>query len=514
MQGREMQDINKFIADCRKRINQEIFLSALSTFMLTCAVLLCVLSLTYILRGYAVNPMTLLYPLPLAIIAILMRYSREKKCDAKASLFADEFFKLNNALTSARNFSQSSKEDPFHQIHFRRTSDQCRALSITEIPVEVPWKKIIATTLYVALCVIFMTYDDSPEVAFKKARDQKVLAISTQINKELNKKIDDLDESLNAEEKEEFKKSDIAKKVKELEAGKDKLEQLKKLSALEKSLKDFQNSLNNADDKRLMDKLSDKLSKSLKNKELAKNLEQGQYGKAAKGLEKLEMKDSDSLKALNQKSQNIKELSKAMQKALKDLKLNKSKLAQAMKDFSDKNLKLSDKMCQMCENPDKGDQDAKNMVLSQMNQSMSNMKSMLMQMQMKSDLNSKMDSLNSSLMQMQSSLAKEDMPPMGNKGAGSESPELKLENRGTLKGLDFNSLRAKGQVGEKGETQFSKEEAQSGSAQSGVTAKQINQENLKRQVESFIKRADIPPDVHNIVKEYFNSLHKAEGQHD
>lgn len=509
-----MKDIHNFVEDCRKRMNQEILLSITSSFALFCAVLLCLLSLTYIFRGHAVNSVVLLYPLPFLLIAVFLRYKREKKCDAKASLFADEFFQLNNALSSARNFSQLESEDPFHQIHFRRTSAQCRSLCSSTIPVDVPWKKIVVSGLYIVLCLILLSYDDSPEVAAQKARDQKILAISTQINEELKKKVEELDEGLNAEEKDEFKKSNVAKKVKELEAGKDKLEQLKKLSSLEKSLKDFQGSLNNLDDKRLMDKLSEKLSKNLKAKELAKNLEQGQYGKAAQDLSKLEMKDSDSLKALNQKSQRIKELSKAMQKALKDLKFNKSKLAQSMKDFSDKNLKLSDKMCQMCENPGKGDKDAKNMVLSKMNQSLSNMKSMLMKMQMKSNLNSKMNSLNSSLMQMQSSLAKEDMPPMNNKGAGSDSPELKLENRGTLKGLDFNSLRAKGQVGEKGETQFSKEEAKSGTAQSAVAAKQINQENLKRQVESFTKRADIPPDVHNIVKEYFNSLHKAEGQHD
>ena len=508
-----MKTINRFISDCRKRLNQQIILEVLAEVCLVITLISCLISLVYIFRGYAVERLSILALLAPMLLATLVYYIRRKKCDAKASLFADDFFSLNNALSSARSFARLTDKGAFHEVHFQRTSQQCSELKSSAIPIQKPWQKIIAASLYLCLCLVLLTYEDSPEIAAQKAEQEKLLAITKEINNSLKKKVEELEKTLTKEEKDELNKSTLKEKITKLKSESDKLNHLKKLAAIEQDLKKLKDSLSTQDDRRLLEKLSDKLANSLKNKKLAEEFQKGQYGQAAKELGKLKMNDSDKLKSLAQKNKNLQELSKAMQKALKDLKLNKSELAKAMKKFNgqiSKSAQISKDM-----KFQKGDsQDSKNQMMSLSNKALSELKNTLMRMQMKTQLNNKMNSLNQSLMQMQTSLAKSEMPPSSNKGAGSESPELKLENNGTLKGLDFQSLQAKAHIGQEGNSQFSKEQARSGSAQKSVNQRTVNQENLKRQVESYIKRADIPPDVHNIVKDYFNSLHNLEKQND
>lgn len=314
----------------------------------------------------------------------------------------------------------------------------------------------------------------------------------------------------------------IQKMVEQLKQTKDQKEAMLQYAQLEKQLNNMLNSVMLKKDEQLLESIAKELKNDQDGKELGKMLAQKQYDKAGEELKQYKQDVDKQDEQAKKQLAKLNSIAQKMQSALSPSQRNssnasenkakpggncsdsasESEFAQSMSEMSMAELvnKLKESAAGCKSSMCQGNCNKLNATLSSMSKKMSNINS-------KNILSKKFSELSKKLGQCQSQCSGTSLcqnPNAGGKGIGAGSVDLRTDKTNLLED-NGNTVFIQGLKGD-GPSEKTTEDSDSGTAQASNTRYAVQKE-YQKQMESFIQREDIPEEVRQGVKNYFENIH-------
>ncbi len=546
----KQEHIEHFIANVKKRLNRHLSLSVFIGSLVIGGAVMTIIALSYILRGYHV-PLWI-YPAVFSTALLLgcCYWIFRQLSHDQAARFADLHFKLKDSIRSYSGFHKSGKNEGFYKLQAEQTEKSLDGLTTKGIRYHCPTCMLAIAVVLVLSSGLMGFKQDSPEVRLKKQQETLTLESTEEINRQIKDALEQLAKQLDEKELEKIVDVNVLKeKVEQLKETPDIKDAMRQYAQLEKDLGDILSSLKQQKEEQLLDRMGKQLQKDDESKALGNQLTQKQYDSASKELEKYKIDPQAELEMQQEQLEKLKTMagrmaeeagrnesgqsqqtgqsgqqtsqseSRASQLA-KQLNQSAAKandaLQQAMRQMQQTG-QQSEQSCQACQASQQAAQNA--------NQSLGNMGQYLQQLSAKRQAQSMMQQMLNSLSQGQQGLGQcqqcnGNMPGAGQNnngqrgdGAGQGGREAGIgagSARNTEPGKDAPNgplTQVQGIQGT-GPSQTSTEESGAGS-DTGNAAKVRENLQYQQQVESFVRREDVPEAVKAGVKAYFENIHNA-----
>ncbi len=544
-----MPPLDSFLLAVRQCLNRDRATRALLWAVTAGAGTLLAVALIFVFRGYEVPRywygIALAATLAGARIAAVMR----RATVAEASEFADGFFHLNDTIVSRRRFEAEHKTGGYYDLQAQQTEDAVRPLDAKSVPFVWPQKLAAAACVLTMACVLTAFKSTDQKILDRIEQERLTQFRMEEIKEELKKLIEELEKSADSgEEKKALDPDQLREFVKQLESTKEMAEALKQLANLERKLDNAANALDQKRNEQLMKKVGEELEKEEdpQARELAKKLKNEQFKDAAKDLEKMKPEDAKlpkdkQLSEKRKEAAKLKAAAKRMAAAARQQKGSQSKNSNEgdendgksqtaqMSKAEEQDDELAEELEKLEMEADEYDQDMEELEeggklgkidLSKLEKSdqdgeklrvrMDKLGKGLNKMGLKSDAKKKLLSMSRKAGQSQGYLQGLAQSPFSSRGGlkpgdgtaeSSRDKKDKLEDNG-------NTTQLKGQKGA-GPSITKIEAADDGTGVSRLKA-EAKERAFKKQFESFVQREDVPEDVKDGVKQYFESLHFAE----
>ena len=317
-------NILSFLAGVQRRLNQARFARVVSFTLLGVSLALTVWCLWWIAQGYAVPKSgygiaAIALPLTALVAWLSGLISRQK-----AAQSADEHFGLKDAISSHLGFSQEGRQGEFVTLQAEATAARVQQLSTSSIPVTWPRRVLTIASVLLVSCLLMSFRKATPAVLEKIALEEETVRKSEEVNKELEKEIEELIKSASDDEKELLKPDEWRRWVKELKETKDQKEAMRQYAELERRLSEAAQKLSQRENEQLLAKAAEEMKQAAELKPIAKSLDEQNYRQAAQQLKQM------SLKADVQKPDEAR-------KELAKLKSAAQRMAAAARNFQQRN---------------------------------------------------------------------------------------------------------------------------------------------------------------------------------
>lgn len=458
----------------------------------------------------------------------------------ESALVADKELDLKDSLTTAMEFED--KESEVYKLQIKQTEKLLSEKQAKELKVELPTRSLFAGGALAAVAVGLGFLPNSEAV--QKRLDQEALteSRSEEIKTELQEYIEEFIKDMSADEKEVLNPEELKKWVKDLKRTKDQKEAMRQLARFEQKVTEAMANMEARKDEEAMKAAAAELAKSdqAAARQLGKKLELKEFKLAEEDLKKLaeaaEMKDPKKMdpKELEKKKEELKklrEMTKRMANAARKRGAGQQKkLGNANGQMAPGNGKdmgqLMDAMDADAKglqgeiakkNWQKGDWDKGMKFQKNFNKNLKQFNKNLRRMNGKNLAKRRLANLRAGLNKAQRfangqaqmlglGQAQAQMAgPGGLKpGVGTDSSKRKERDEAPEVG---NVASLEGQKGV-GPSITAVEEADSGTGISNRSGETKAREARRRQMESFVRRDDVPEDVKMGVKEYFERVHE------
>ena len=543
--------IDKFVKQVRERLNQYFWLDILIRCMCVAGVVLIIVGLSYILRGYHVPLFWYPAVLFLAVIVTSGLWLFFRRSFDDAAIHTDKHFKLKDAVCSYKGFSNAHKQGGIYDLQAGHTKTELEKVSVTDVRYEWPARTI-------GLCIVLMFSSgllalkaDNPKIAQRRQTAEQMLLDTEQINEQIKDTLEQI--------KEQAKKDDIEKlvapdklqaMVDELKKTPDLKDAMRQYARLEKKLNDVLSKLQQRKDEQLYEKMGKVLQKHERAKALGNRLTKKQYKEAAIELQKFKIdkkspienqrKQLEQLKSIsermanearqNKSSSNAAKLAKRLDKAASNLgkalnspgkgsgSQNPKGSQQSSQSSSSQGSSSQSSSSQGSSSQGSGSQGSGSGGAEGVNESLSEMAENLNNLDAKCKAQSAIQKLCESLSQCQGKLS-------GKSGSGSGKGNGNGDGSGQGGGIgsgsssntnaNINNSPATGDksvlkgIKGQGPSVNTTEAASDGSGSSSDSKARLI-EQYKHQAESFIRREDVSEAVKSGVKEYFENIHRIE----
>ncbi len=543
--------IDKFVKKVRERLNRHFWLDILIRCMCAAGVVLIIVGLSYILRGYHVP--LLWYPAVvfLAVIVTSGLWLFFRRSFDDAAIHTDKHFKLKDAVCSYKGFSNAHKQGGIYDLQAGHTKTELEKVSVTDVRYKWPARTI-------GLCIVLMFSSgllalkaDNPKIAQRRQTAEQILLDTEQINEQIKDTLEQIKEQAKEDDIEKLVAPDkLQAMVDELKKTPDLKDAMRQYARLEKKLNDVLSKLQQRKDEQLYEKMGKVLQKHERAKALGKRLTKKQYKEAAIELQKFKIdkkspienqrKQLKQLKSIsermanearqNKSSSNAAKLAKRLDKAASNLgkalnspgkgsgSQNPKGSQQSSQSSSSQGSSSQSSSSQGSSSQGSGSQGSGSGGAEGVNESLSEMAENLNNLDAKRKAQSAIQKLCESLSQCQGKLS-------GKSGSGSGKGNGNGDGSGQGGGIgsgsssntnaNINNSPATGDksvlkgIKGQGPSVNTTEAASDGSgSSSGSKARLIEQ--YKHQAESFIRREDVSEAVKSGVKEYFENIHKIE----
>jgi len=571
------EHIEMFIGKVRTRLNAHLGLTTLIASLLFGSMVMTIIALCYILRGYHIP----LFWYPVCFIGALslggcswlyFRHSHDQ-----AAKFSDNHFALKDSVRSFSGFHKTGKHAGFYKLQALQTENFISSLSTHTIKYKCPVYMLAIAIVLILTSGLMGFKDDSPFIQQKLAQEKFLLGATETINQEINDLIEQVQKEL--EEKNLDKivdMNEVRQKAEELEETTDIKDAMRQYAQLERDLSGVLSKLSQRRDEQLLERMGKELKKDDETKALGNQLIQKMFKNASEELEKFKLDPKAAMEIQQSQLEKLKEMAARMaeeaqrsesgqnQQAMNTQNINSqqdtqnqqqnnsnknqqssgNRLSQMTQQLNQSAQKLSQMMQQQSQsmnNQGQNQQQNQQMqgqmqqMAQSINQNLGNMGQFLQQMDARRQAQSMMQSMLNSLSQSQMQLGQ--MPGMGQgqqqgqgqmagqgqmpgqNGQNGQSPGSGDGGRDAGSGSSFSKNTEPGKDAPAGETTRlqgmltegsstnSLEEAGSGTGSSLGTLQRDPQEYMQ-QVESFIRREDVPETVKAGVKAYFENIHK------
>ena len=455
----------------------------------------------------------LLIPLAAGALWATVHYLLGRQSVDDAATKADRFFNLKEALVSAVGFRRGRQSGGIYDLQAEQTAAHVGRAQLGHIRANKPWIMIIATVLLLISSGWLSTFSDSTKVQNRKLDEAQTQNKTEQIKDLLNKAVEELEASLDEQQKELFDKSGLRQMVEKLAATKDRKDALRQYARIEKQMRQMSARAETERDQRFLSEAAKDLNKSDRNRQLAKNFRQKQYAQAAKTLEKMKPKDLDKLAAKRQKFDRLKQATRSMQRTSERMADSQSQFKSLSENLNQSTSQAEKTLCQaekqMCKSGScekltmaKLDEESKSCASE-----LGKMSRALRKLDAKKIFLTDMKELEDYLRKCEGYLAGTCDKPgsMPKRGIGS-ADDGRLADRDPTqdpRGLDTRLFGQKGS----GPSSVSVEDASSGSGVTSLTAAG-KRSQFRKQVESLVRREDVPENLKDGVKNYFQSIHQ------
>jgi hypothetical protein len=506
-------------------MNRHHFWTVLVWTVVAAAAVFVAVGLWYVVPGYAVPRNVITGTLALAAVAGLLAWVVGRRSFDEAATFADGFFRLRDAVASYLHFARADRRDGYYALQAAQTTKQVSQLDADAIRYQPPRHGMFLALGLVAIAVPLGLRGPSDAVLHQQ-RLEEVTAEQTELIKtELEQLVEELrQETPDPEEKELLDPDKLRKWVDELAVTKDQKEALRQYARLERKLNQARLATQRRKDEQLLDRAAAELDQSQPTKPLAKKLEQKQYDKAAEELRKM---DPLSAKPLDAKKRELARLQAAAQRMASAARSQSGsgegsdggELSESMEDLADAVNSLDDALeeaerqesqlgectakqqseCQKCE--------------QQASDKLCSLCDKLGKLAAMRRVEKKLSSLCKKCSNCQSGLctacAMCMSPKAGGKNAGWGSTESRRD--GTDELVDNGQTTQLKGIQGAGPSLKTVESADDGT---GVSTRQATARvrNYQQQFESFVEREDVPDEVKQGVKRYFEIIHQDGGE--
>lgn len=545
-----MNSLDSFLSAIRSRLNLRRAVRAGLWAVIGAGALVLAAALVWVWRGYAVPRYWYGIGAGAAALAAVAGALLRRAGNQEAAEFADEFFQLKDSVVSRRRFAAEAKEGGYYDLQASATEAAVRPLDARGVPV--PWPRALVTGagVLVLACGLTAFKKTDPRILEKLAEEVRTQDRMEEIKEQLQKLVEELEKSTGSEEERAaIDPEELRKYVKELESTKDLAEALKQLAKLEGKLDKAAAALEQRRNEELMKKAGEELAKEEdpQARALADKLKQEKFKDAAKDLEKFKQEKDQNKKMSDRRrdSAKLKAAAKRMAAAARQQKSNRQKQngqknedgsnddkdKSAQKDQSqesDPSDELAEELEQLEMDADQHDKDMEELEegeklgkidLSKLEKSdqdgeklrlkLDKLGKDLTKMGLKKDAQSKLKMLSKKAGQSQNYLQGMAQSPFhqpGGREPGKGTWEDTRDQKDPLKD-NGQTTQLKGQKGE-GPSVVKVEAVDDGTGVSRRKGQGIK-EGSKKQFESFVQREDVPEDVKDGVKHYFESLHAA-----
>jgi len=535
-----------FLSAVKSRMDLAWFVRALCGSLLTVGTILCLWCVWWVWQGYAVPrsgyiTAALLIPLMSGALWLLGRASHRK-----AARVADEHFDLKDAISSHLGFSEAKREGDFIALQAEATAVRVQTLSPRSIPITWPRRVLTLAGVLLMACFVMGFKKASPIVVERLALEEETTRKSDEINKELEKEIEELIKTASDEEKELLKPDEWRQWVKELRETKDRKEAMRQYAELERKITEAAQKLSQRDTEQLLSKAAQEMQQAAELKPVAKSLEEQNYRQAAEQLRQMKLqadvrkpdeaqKELAKLKSASQRmaaaaknfqqctgkqgnqnkgSQSQSSLNQNAQQSGSNQQQSQGQQGSQGQQSMDQQMTALEQSVQHLEqqlqqqNPNQSEcqqcQNQANQALQSLCQSMS-------QSATKRDMIKKLLSLSQCAGKCQGYLGDKECQSlgqcMGQKPGGKKAGSGSVESRRAESNPTQDNGNRDQLTGQKGSgpSNTSIESADSGSGKA-TRAAQVKEKVWQRQMESFIQREDVPAEVKEGVKEYFKGI--------
>lgn len=538
-----------FLSSVKARLDLAWLVRALGSSLFAIGTALCLWCVWWVAQGYAVprvGYMAAAVVLPvMAMIAWLVGRASQRK----AARVADEHFNLKDAISSHLGFSEAKREGDFIALQAEATAVRVQALSPRSIPITWPRRMLTLAGVLLMACFVMGFKKASPIVIERLAQEEETVRKSDEINKELEKEIEELIKTASDDEKELLKPDEWRQWVKELRETKDRKEAMRQYAELERKITEAAQKLSQRDTEQLLSKAAQEMQQTAELKPIAKSLEEQNYRQAAEQLRQLKQqadvrkpdeaqkelaklksaaqrmaaaaknfqqrtgkqgnqnKGSQSQSSQNQNAQqngNNQQQSQGQQgsQGQQSMDQQMTALEQSVQNLEQQlqqqnQSQQNQSQCQQCQN--------------QANQQLQSLCQSMCQSSAQRDMMKKLQKLSQCAGQCQGYLGNKECQslsqcmgtkPGGKKAGWGSSEDRRAESDPTKDNGNRDQLTGQKGVGP---SNTSIESADSGTGKA-TRAAQLKEKVWQRQMESFIQREDVPAEVKEGVKEYFKGI--------
>ena len=290
-----MNPIDPFLQTVRRQLNtHRTYTAALWTLGIGAALLL-VIAASYFFRGESVpRYWYLIAGVATFFGGFIAAWARRFNLQ-QASQFADDYFQLEDSVTSARRFQIEGKEGGFYDL--QKETTEKRITEVQADAIKYPFPRILGWAAAVLLLAAVSTafIPPSAEVLRQRAEAEATKDTSEALKEGLKDLVEDLDNELtDPRERELFDAEQLKKWVEELKATTDPKEAMRQYAALERKLAQAARRLDQRRDEKLLSKAAEELRKDAQNRQLGEKLKQQKYQDAAKQLKKMKVNPKDA----------------------------------------------------------------------------------------------------------------------------------------------------------------------------------------------------------------------------
>ncbi len=546
-----MKPVDSFLNSVRRRMNRNrACRSVLWAAVVGGGTLLTVASI-YVYNGYEVPRYWYAVAGGASLVGGIAGAIARRASVEEASEFADGFFGLKDTIVSRRRFEAEHREGGYYDLQAHATEELVRPLRAERVPFVWPQKLGAAACILVMACGLTAFKATDQRILDKQREEMITQSKLEEMKKQLEEMVEELSKSADDEEKAVLDPEKLKEFVKELGSTKDLAEAMKQMAKLEQKLDKAAAALEQKRNEQLMKKVGEELAKEEdpQARELAKKLKLEQFKEAMKDLEKMKPENLDD-KKISEKRKEAAKLKAAAKRMAAAARAQKSKLSKknnkdesgAKEDPNSKEKMVSKENAENQEQEEEEDMaedlEKLEMEADEYDAEMEEMENMeklgkldpskmgkagekikgrldkigkgLSKMATKRAAKLKLQGMGKMAGKGQSYLQGMSGSPFSNPGGkkpGNGTVENSRDQKDELKD-NGQTTQLKGQKGQ-GPSITKVEDAEDGT---GVSHRkgEAKERNFKMQFESFVQREDVPEDVKDGVKQYFESLHSAE----
>lgn len=472
------------------------------------------------------------------LLAFLITLAVSRRNATDAALAADETFGLKDGLLSWLGFQAKGSDGEVYQLHEKYLAAKVATLDPVGVPVVHP-RRTYGTGLLLAVIAGGLAFlPHSQAVRDRLAREQMTAERSAEVKKQVEEAVEELIKDLSEEERKVLDPAKLRDLAKQLAETKDQREAEKQIAKFEQELSKAMQGLEARQDEAVLKLSAEELAKSslADARQLGKYLDAKDFEKAKQELGEMkpEAKNKmtpEELEQLRKNAEKAKEMAKRMadgarqrnfgkapkpgdkmdgqqlqmtdgkqqplQEMLEDMDADARQLGAKLEqgemdpDAEAMAMKLSDKMGKL------GDRMGLLGARAKAKDKLGKLRAGMGEARQFAQGQSQMLGLAQSMSQS---------PEAGGLKPGQGSVESRRKERDELKD-NGNLAQLKGNPNQEGPSTNSVESAESGTGIAGRAAVD-KQREFRRQMESLVRRDDIPEELKLGVREYFERVHE------
>jgi hypothetical protein len=537
--------IASFLRDVQKHLNRSQLRRGAVSAVIILAAACIVWALVWRIFGYAAPLIGYAAGACVTLLCGIVLFRIKRHILHTTAMKADGHFHLKDALISFLDFHQRSEHDAevyrLQQESVARSIAPHQASSIAQI---VPRRRLGICAALVLLAIGLALLPHSAAVRQKIDQENLTLSRTEQIQKEMHEVVEEIIAAMDEKEKELLSPEKLREWVKDLDGTKDQREAMKKLAKFEQKISEAMKGMEARKDEEILKLAAAELdaSKMADAKQLAKKLEAKDFENAKQQLSDLKKempKDlkkmtPEEMKKLLENSAKMKEMSQRMANGARKRDFGK----QAKAGQNGKNMKAADgengeeaqEMDQLLqdledaaagveeemEELEEGDDMEAGEAMEKLDQELDKLGRRLGKLGAKQKARSRMKALGKCAgkcqkfatgQSQQLGLGQVQSQQPGGLKPGTGHSDAKRKEKDERKD-NGNLTQLQGQQGE-GPSSSSVEQADSGEGVSGRAGSDKNRD-FRKQTESLVQRDDVPEELKQGIREYFNRVHEIE----